>query len=99
MIHEIATLTITPGFEADFEAAAAKAVPLFQKAKGALSWRLERTIETPNEYTLTVGWETLEDHTVGFRESADFQQWRELVGPHFAAPPQVKHTQHTYQGF
>ncbi|MFF2345990.1 antibiotic biosynthesis monooxygenase family protein [Pseudarthrobacter sp. NPDC058119] len=99
MIQEVATLTITPGSEEDFEAAAAKAVPLFQKAPGALSWRLDRTIESPNEYTLTVGWATLEDHTVGFRESAEFQQWRELVGPHFAAPPQVKHVQHTYVGF
>jgi heme-degrading monooxygenase HmoA len=99
MIHEIATLTITPGSEEEFEAAAAKAVPLFQKAPGALSFRLDRTIETPNEYTLTVGWETLEDHIVGFRESIAFQQWRELVGPHFASPPQVKHLQHAYLGF
>lgn len=99
MIHEIATLTIEPGHEAAFEAAAAQAVPLFQQAPGALGFRLDRTIETPNEYTLTVGWERLEDHTIGFRESPAFQQWRELVGPHFAVPPQVKHTQHAYLGF
>lgn len=99
MIHEVATLTITPGSEKDFEAAVAKAVPLFQKAHGALSFRLDRTIETPNEYTLTVGWGSLEDHIVGFRESQEFQQWRELVGPHFAEVPQVKHLKHTYLGF
>lgn len=99
MIHAIATLTIEPGHEAAFEAAASQAVPLFQKTPGALSFRLDRTIETPNEYTLTVGWATLEDHIVGFRESTEFQQWRELVGPHFAAPPQVKHIQHAYLGF
>lgn len=99
MIQEIATLTITPGSEADFEAAAVKAVPLFQQAQGALSWRLDRTIEAPNEYTLTVAWKTLEDHTVGFRESAEFQQWRELVGPHFAEAPKVKHLEHVYLGF
>lgn len=99
MIHEIATLTIEPGHEAAFEAAASQAISLFQKTPGALSFRLDRTIETPNEYTLTVGWETLEDHTIGFRESAAFQQWRNLVGPHFAAAPQVKHIQHTYLGF
>ncbi|QDG88174.1 antibiotic biosynthesis monooxygenase [Pseudarthrobacter sp. NIBRBAC000502770] len=99
MIHEIATLTIKPGSEKDFEEAAAQAVPYFQKTPGALSFRLDRTIETPNEYTLTVGWATLEDHTVGFRESPEFQQWRELVGPHFASPPHVKHLQHAYVGF
>ncbi|MFK0007830.1 antibiotic biosynthesis monooxygenase family protein [Paenarthrobacter sp. NPDC090520] len=99
MITEYATLTIKPGSEADFETAAAQAAPFFQKAPGALSMRIERTIETPNEYTLIVQWETLEHHIVGFRESAQFQQWRELAGPHFAAPPQVKHTQHTYLGF
>ncbi|MHC6594558.1 antibiotic biosynthesis monooxygenase family protein [Arthrobacter sp. C152] len=99
MIHEMATITITPGSEASFEAAAAQAVPLFQKSPGALSFRLDRTIETPNEYTLTVGWTTLEDHIVGFRESSEFKQWRELIGPHVAAPPNVKHLQQAFQGF
>ncbi|MFF1832350.1 antibiotic biosynthesis monooxygenase family protein [Paenarthrobacter sp. NPDC058040] len=99
MIQEIVTLTTTPGSEAAFEAAAVKAVPLFKRAHGALSWRLDRTIESPNEYTLIVRWETLEDHVVSFRESAGFQQWRELVSPHLTAPPRVKHTQHTYLGF
>ena len=52
----------------------------------------ERTIERPNIYRLVVGWATLEDHMVHFRESSDFQEWRRLVGPHFAAPPKVEHT-------
>jgi heme-degrading monooxygenase HmoA len=99
MIHEVVTLAITPGSENDFEAAAAQAVPYFQKAPGALSWRLDRSIENPSEYTLTVGWKTVEDHTVGFRNSEAFAKWRELVGPHFAQAPQVKHLQHTYTGF
>ncbi|MEW1808756.1 antibiotic biosynthesis monooxygenase [Pseudarthrobacter sp. NPDC080039] len=99
MIHEIATLTIKPGAEADFEAAAAQAVPLFRKSTGALSFQLDRTIETPNEYTLTVGWATLEDHTVGFRDSSEFRQWRELITPYLAASPSVKHLQHVSRGF
>lgn len=99
VVQEIATLTINPGSEADFEAAAAQAVPLFRKSPGALSFRLDRTIETPNEYILTVGWATLDDHIVGFRESPEFGQWRELIGPHLAAPPSVKHLQHALQGF
>jgi heme-degrading monooxygenase HmoA len=99
MIHEIATLTIKPGSEKDFEEAAAQAVPYFQKAPGALSFRLDRTVENPSEYTLTVGWATVEDHTEGFRNSPGFTIWRELVSPHFAEAPRVKHLQHTYTGF
>lgn len=99
MILEVATLTIKPGSEAAFENALAQAVPLFQKAPGALSLRLDRSIENPSEYTLTVGWAALEDHTVGFRNSEAFTTWRELAGPHFATPPSVKHLHHSYLGF
>jgi heme-degrading monooxygenase HmoA len=99
MIQEIATLAIKPGAEKDFEDAAAQAVPYFQQAPGALSWRLDRSIENPSEYTLTVGWKTVEDHTEGFRNSEAFTKWRELVGPHFAEAPRVKHLEHVYLGF
>ncbi|MFF2346979.1 antibiotic biosynthesis monooxygenase family protein [Pseudarthrobacter sp. NPDC058119] len=99
MIHEIASLTIKPGSEKDFEEAAAQAVPYFQQAQGALSFRLDRTVEIPNEYTLTVGWATVGDHTEGFRNSPGFAKWRQLVSPHFAEPPRVKHLQHAYTGF
>ncbi|MBC7617999.1 MAG: antibiotic biosynthesis monooxygenase, partial [Candidatus Saccharibacteria bacterium] len=40
---------------------------------------------------LQIFWGTLEDHTVGFRQSALFTEWRGLVGPFFAAPPVVEH--------
>jgi heme-degrading monooxygenase HmoA len=99
MIQEIATLTIKPGAALAFEDAAAEAAPLFQKAPGALGFRLDRSIETPLEYTLTVAWATVEDHTVRFRNSEAFAKWRELVGPHFAEAPQVKHLEHVYLGF
>ncbi|MGG5754118.1 antibiotic biosynthesis monooxygenase family protein [Zafaria sp. Z1313] len=99
MIQEIATLTIKDGAARAFEGAVAEAAPLFQQAPGALSFRLDRSIETPLEYTLTVAWATVEDHTVGFRNSEAFAKWRELVGPHFAEAPQVKHLEHVYLGF
>ncbi|WP_461189990.1 antibiotic biosynthesis monooxygenase family protein [Arthrobacter sp. Z4-13] len=99
MIHESATLTIKDGAASAFEAAVAEAVPLFQNAPGALSLRLDRSIENPREYTLTVAWATIEDHTIGFRSSAAFSKWRELVGPHFAEAPNVKHLEHIYLGF
>ena len=99
MIQEIATLTIKPGSETAFEQAVARATPLFQQAPGALSLRLDRSVENPAENSLTVAWATLEDHTEGFRNSPAFIQWRELAGPHFAEPPHVKHLRHTYLGF
>ena len=43
-------------------------------------------------YRLLVEWQTVEDHMIGFRNSADFQTWRGLVGEYFAAPPVVTHT-------
>lgn len=98
MIHEQATILITSGSEVDFEAAVVKATPLF-RAEGALSLRLDRSVETPNEYTMTVGWATVEDHTVRFRESAAFLRWRGLAGTYFATSPKVKHLEHVYVGF
>lgn len=99
MIHETALLRILPGHEQAFETAVAQAARLFQRAEGALSFRLDRRLEDPMEYVLTVGWKTIEAHTEGFRTSDSFARWRELVGPHFAAPPVVHHTRHVHTGF
>lgn len=99
MIFEIAIIEVKAGEEAAFEAAAAKAVPLFKRAKGCHSMELQRSIEMPSRYRLVVKYETLEDHTVHFRNSEDFQEWRRLVGPHFASPPVVEHTQTVLTGF
>ena len=99
MIYEIAELRIKPGTNAAFEAAVAQAVPLFQRSKGCLSMRLEHCIERADGYRLVVGWHTLEDHTVHFRGSAEFQAWRALVGEYFAAPPAVEHMNTVLTGF
>jgi heme-degrading monooxygenase HmoA len=93
MITEIAQIEIKPGMEADFETGVQQAVPIFQRAKGSRSIKLERSIEKPQRYRLFIGWDTLENHTVDFRGSADFQEWRKLVGHCFASPPEVEHVQ------
>jgi len=93
MITEIAQIEIKAGMEAQFEDGVQQAVPIFQRAKGSRGMKLERSIEKPQRYRLFVMWETLENHTVDFRGSADFQQWRKLVGHCFAAPPEVEHVQ------
>ena len=99
MITEIAELLIKTGTEQQFEAAVALAVPLFQRARGCRSMRVERGIEHPDTYLLIVEWETLEDHEVHFRQSADFQEWRRLVGDYFSEPPKVVHTRTALTGF
>ena len=99
MFMEVAEIEVKPGTEAQFEAALKLAVPLFQRAKGCSAMRVERSVEHPSHYTLLVQWATVENHMVDFRESADFEQWRQLVGEFFAAPPQVGHTTTVLHGF
>lgn len=91
MIIEEATLLVKPGMEAEFEAAVAKAVDVFRAAKGCQGLHLQKCIEEPTRYQAIIRWATLENHTVDFRESDLFQQWRGLVGAYFSAPPTVLH--------
>jgi len=93
MITEIAQIEVRPGSEKDFEAGVAKAKPLFMRAKGCHGIELHKSVEKPARYRLFVKWGTLENHTVDFRGSEDFQAWRGLVGQYFAAPPEVEHTE------
>jgi heme-degrading monooxygenase HmoA len=99
MILEIAQIDVKPGLEAEFEAGVAKATPIFKRAKGCKGMELHRSAEKPKRYRLFVTWETLENHTVDFRGSADFQEWRKLVGHCFAGPPEVEHVTRTHKGF
>ncbi len=99
MILEIAEIDVKPGMEKDFEAGVRRATPLFKRAKGCKGMALQRSHEKPSRYRLFVQWETLENHTVDFRGSADFQEWRKLAGAYFAAPPDVEHVTEVVKGF
>ena len=99
MVIEIAQIDVKPGMEAEFEAGVAKAAPLFKRAKGCKSLSLQRSVEKPSRYRLLIGWDTVENHTVDFRGSADFQEWRKLVGHCFASPPDVEHVKEVTKGF
>lgn len=92
MILEIADIRIKPGQQAEFEEAIQHGVTtIASQAKGFKGFRVNKCIETPERYVLQIFWETLEDHTVAFREGPLFPQWRAIVGPFFAGPPQVEH--------
>ena len=99
MVLEIAQIDIKPGLEIEFESGVGKAAPLFKRAKGCRSLSLQRSVEKPGRYRLFVGWDTVENHTVDFRGSADFQEWRKLVGHCFALPPEVEHVRETLKSF
>jgi heme-degrading monooxygenase HmoA len=91
MILEVAILDVVPGRENEFQAAFAKASPIISSMSGYVSHQLQRCIEKQNRYILLVNWEKLEDHTVGFRGSEQYQEWRKLLH-HFYDPfPKVEH--------
>lgn len=98
-VQEIAQIEVLPGHEQAFEAAVAAATPLFQQAGGARTLTLTRSHEEPRRYRLVVGWDSVEHHTVGFRESPLFAAWRELVSEHFDGAPQVEHVYTVHTGF
>lgn len=92
MITEIAIVEIVAGKESEFETALATAVKtVLPQAQGYLGFQLTRGIERPSVYTFMINWATLEDHTIGFRASDLFVQWRGLIGSFFLNPPQVEH--------
>ncbi len=91
MILEAATLNVRSGQEAAFEAAMRVAQPLIAATPGFIGLNLHRCLETSNRYLLLVQWGTLEDHTVGFRKSERYQQWRELLHHFYDPMPTVEH--------
>jgi quinol monooxygenase YgiN len=92
MVFEIARLTIDPARAKDFEAAVAQAEPFFRADKGCTGFALQRVVEEAGVYHLVVGWTSVEAHNDEFRATSNFQEWRALAGPFFAAPPHVIHT-------
>lgn len=91
MILEVAVLDVKKGQEQSFEAVFEQAQEIIASMQGYISHQLQKCIEIPNRYILMVNWQTLEDHTVGFRESEEYQQWRTLLH-HFYKPfPTVEH--------
>ena len=92
MILEIADIRIPPGKNAEFDEAIQRGLDtVAAKAKGFRGYKVNKGVESPERYILMIYWETLEDHTVGFRQGPLFPQWRAIVGPFFAQPPVVEH--------
>jgi heme-degrading monooxygenase HmoA len=98
MILEVAQLDVISGQEVAFEAAFGQAQAIIASMKGYLSHELQRCVEHANRYVLLVRWQTLDDHTIGFRQSPEYQQWRTLLH-HFYDPfPTVLHYEPVFDG-
>lgn len=92
-VLEVVILYIKTGQSRDFEAAFDQAEPIIASMQGYISHQLRPCVENPDQYILLVNWQTIDDHNIGFRESAGYQQWRDLLH-HFYAPfPAVEHYQ------
>jgi heme-degrading monooxygenase HmoA len=96
VILESAVLDVKSGSEPAFEAAFEQAKDILCAMPGFVSLELARCLEVESRYLLLVRWKTLEDHTVGFRTSPDYQRWKALLH-HFYDPfPVVEHYQKVF---
>ena len=91
MILEVATLNIRADGRKDFEAAFPAAARILSSAEGYISHQLQRSVDTENRYVLLVNWQAKENHTVGFRGSPQYQEWRKLLHHFFDLPPVLEH--------
>lgn len=91
MVLEVAVLCISGGREAEFEETFRHASRIIASMPGYLTHELQHCLEVSNKYILLVRWNRLEDHTVGFRGSPEYQEWKRLLH-HFYEPfPTVEH--------
>ncbi|MEE9326256.1 MAG: antibiotic biosynthesis monooxygenase [Cocleimonas sp.] len=93
MILEVAILDVKSGMEKDFETSFNEAQFIIPSLHGYISHQLQKCVEKKNRYILLVNWEALEDHTVGFRESPQYQQWKALLHHYYDPFPTVEHYQ------
>jgi heme-degrading monooxygenase HmoA len=91
MILEAALLNVIAGQETQFEKDFAIAGQYISAIKGYIKHSLSKCIEQPNQYLLLVKWETMEDHTVGFRQSAQYLEWKKLLHHYYDPFPTVQH--------
>ncbi len=92
MILEIADIRIHADQQTAFDEAIQRGLDkVISKARGYRGFKVNKGVEHPDRYVLMIFWETLEDHTVHFRQSPAFAEWLAIVGPFVASPPQVEH--------
>jgi len=91
VILEVAVLNVRSGMSRAFEDAFSQASSIIAAMPGYISHQLQRCIEAPSRYVLLVNWQTLEAHTVGFRSSPQYQDWKRILHPFYDPFPTVEH--------
>lgn len=91
LILEVAVLNIIDNMNDEFESAFKQASEIISSMNGYHKHELRHCIERENQYILLVWWKKLEDHTVGFRKSAKYQKWKELLHKFYDPFPDVLH--------
>lgn len=91
MILELAILYVKSGQEKQFESDFVKAGQYISSIKGYIGHSLKKCLAHPNKYLLLVDWEQLEDHTIGFRQSKEYLEWKNLLHHYYDPFPTVEH--------
>ncbi len=92
MIVEIADIKVAPENRTAFSEAITRAAStVLAKVGGYRGHQILCGRESPGRFILRVEWDSLEAHTVGFRQSPAFAEWRAIIGPFFQEPPHVEH--------
>jgi heme-degrading monooxygenase HmoA len=91
LILEVAILNIKKGLSNEFEQSFDKAQKIISSMKGYINHELKKCIEVEDKYILLVNWETIEDHEIGFRQSAQYQEWKNLLHHYYDPFPTVEH--------
>ena len=91
MILEHAILDVKPEHMKAYEAALKKALPFISATPGFIKLDVRACLETPGRYLLLVEWEKLSDHTIEFRQSERYAEWKKLLHPFYAPFPTVEH--------
>ncbi len=91
MIQEIVTLQVKPELNNSFLTDFREAQQFISSREGFLNLSLSRCVEDDCRYVMTVEWDRLENHTIGFRESEAYQDWKRLLHKYYEPFPEVLH--------
>lgn len=91
MIVESAVLYVKEGKGNQFETDFKEAGQFISSIQGYIRHSLHKCMERENKYLLLVEWEKLEDHTIGFRGSAAYLEWKRMLHHYYEPFPVVEH--------
>ena len=91
MILELANLNIKDGKSTEFEKAFTEAQEIIKSANGYISHNSQRSIYSSGRYLSLVKWKTLIDYVNGFRNSPEYQKWKNLLRNYYQPFPEVIH--------